>query len=192
MLKKFMVPVEVSATVMVEVEAESAVDAKTIVKSDTIVGLKIDTLEMDRVTVRDVGGTELNIDSLDIQINVNRIDYDSFIKSQTGIKTIQNKITTPGSLDINERIHFKNGLSMQVSRSSATYGGSEGQFEISMYDKKGDCAPELLDDEDFSEYDTVAGYIDLDRIKYYVTKMENALNMDSILQPQESSPELSA
>ncbi|MCP4648751.1 MAG: hypothetical protein GY853_01545 [PVC group bacterium] len=66
---------------------------------------------------------------------------------------------------------FKNGMQLSIVRGYTTYGGELGLYEIAPINKAGLLDGSFLDEEDSG--DNVCGWLDFDRVCYYINKIKN-------------------
>jgi len=67
------------------------------------------------------------------------------------------------------RIEFSNGYELSVIRGKYSYGGPEGLFEIAPIGRENDLNGDLLN----FECDDVLGWLTIDQVNEYITKMNN-------------------
>ena len=66
-------------------------------------------------------------------------------------------------------IVFKNGLELSIIAGDGAYGNEANPFEIAPINTQGALDGSFFDEED--QWDDVLGYVNLDKINYYIAKM---------------------
>lgn len=67
------------------------------------------------------------------------------------------------------RVHFHNGYQLSIISGPFSYGGSDGLFEIAIFNNAGNYQPQLFDEPDMD--DDVLGYLTEQEVIHYINKV---------------------